>query len=107
MVFVRDGKGAATLEPFWKRLRSFRAKVEAVAIDILPAYISAVSSRLPQATIVFDRFHVIVYFNDKLSELRRDLDREVTDLLEKNVLKGTRWLLLKNPENLVPERNER
>jgi transposase len=45
--------------------------------------------------------------NEKLTELRRDLYREATDLLRKNVLKGTRWLLLKNPENLRDDRNER
>lgn len=107
VVFVGDGKGTAALEPFWKRLRYSGAVVEAVAIDMSPAYISAVTSHLPQAQIVFDHFHVIKYFNDKLSDLRRDLYREATDLLEKNVLKGTRWLLLKNPENLDPDRNER
>lgn len=107
VIFVGVGKGSSALDPFWKRLRSSGAKIEAVAIDMSPAYISAVSSRLPQATIVFDHFHVIKYFNDKLSNLRRDLYREAVDVLEKNVLKGTRWLLLKNPENLVPARKER
>lgn len=107
VVFVGEGKGAGSLEPFWKRLRSSGAKVEAVAIDMSPAYISAVTCRLPQAAIVFDHFHVIKYFNDKLSDLRRRLYREAVDFLEKNILKGTRWLLLKNPENLVAERNER
>lgn len=107
VVFVGEGKGTAALEPFWQRLRSSGAKVEAVAIDMSPAYKSAVTSHLPQAAMVFDHFHVIKYFNDKLSNLRRDLYQEVTDLLERKVLKGTRWLLLKNPENLVPRRNER
>ena len=46
-------------------------------------------------------------YNEKLSNLRRDLQREATDLLEKKVLKGTRWLLLKNPENLDDQHNER
>ena len=45
--------------------------------------------------------------NEKLTELRRDLYREATDLLQKDVLKGSRWLLLKNPENLRDDRNER
>jgi transposase len=45
--------------------------------------------------------------NEKLTQLRRDLHREATDLLQKNVLKGTRRLLLKNPENLRDDRNER
>jgi hypothetical protein len=40
-----------------------------------------------------------------LSDLRRELHREATDLLQKKVLKGTRWLLLKNPENLDDKRN--
>jgi len=39
--------------------------------------------------------------------LRRELYREATDKLHKTVLKGTRWLLLKNPENLDSEKNER
>ncbi len=45
-------------------------------------------------------------FNHELSELRRDLFREATDRLEKHVLKGTRWLLLKNPENLDDSKDE-
>ncbi len=107
VVFVGDGKDAQALEPFWRRLKASRAKIEAVAMDMSNAYISAVTSHLPESTIVFDHFHVIKLFNEKLTELRRDLYREATDLLEKRVLKGTRWLLLKNPENLKEERNER
>jgi transposase len=107
VVFVGEGKGADALEPFWKRLKSSRARIEAVAMDMSQAYISAVSTHLPGATIVFDHFHVIKLFNEKLSDLRRELYREATDLLHKEVLKGTRWLLLKNPENLRDDRNER
>jgi transposase len=107
VVFVGEGKGADALKPFWKRLKSARARIEAVAMDMSQAYISAVTSNLPHATIVFDHFHVIKLMNEKLTELRRDLHREAIDLLQKNVLKGTRWLLLKNPENLRDDRNER
>jgi transposase len=107
VVFVGDGKGGDALKPFWKRLRRFQTKVEAVAVDMSPAYIDAVSTHLPKAKIVFDHFHVIKLFNEKLSQLRRDLYREATDTLQKKVLKGTRWLLLKNPENLDDELDER
>ncbi len=100
VVYVGDGKGKEALKPFWNRLRKSRAKVKAVATDMSPAYIDAVSSNLPNAALVFDRFHVMKLFNDKLSELRRDLYREAKDQLHKDVLKGTRWLLLMNPENL-------
>jgi transposase len=107
VVFVGEGKGAEALEPFWQRLRPSGARIEAVALDMSPAYIYAVHENLPQAVLVFDRFHVVKLFNDRLSEFRRELYREATERMHKEVLKGTRWLLLKNPENLAPERRER
>jgi transposase len=107
VVFVGDGKGADALKPFWKRLRPSRAKIEAVAMDMSAAYRSAVSKHLPEAKIVFDHFHVVKLFNEKLSDLRRALYREATEVMHKEVLKGARWLLLKNPENLDAKKDEK
>src|SRR6516225_11015185 len=87
----RDGKGADALKPFWKRLRPSGAKIQAVAMDMSGAYRSAVATHLPKAKIVFDRFHVIKLFNEKLSDLRRELYREATAVQQKAVLKGVRW----------------
>lgn len=106
VVHVGKGKGGDALKPFWKRLRASGAKIEAVATDMSPAYIEAVEAHLPNATLVFDRFHVIKLYNEKLSDLRRDLHRQLEDTMQKSVLKGVRWLLLKRPENLDPTRNE-
>src|SRR4051812_4801864 len=106
VVFVGDGKGADALRPFWRRLRPSGAKVEAVAMDMSAAYRGAVSAHLKEAVIVFDHFHVIKLLNDKLSDLRRSLyHRAEAD--GKKVLKGARWLLLKNPENLDTDRDEK
>lgn len=107
VVFVGDGKGADALQPFWKRLKSSRARIKAVATDMGLAYIQAVREHLPRAIHVFDHFHVVKLFNEKLSDFRRELYREATGPLRKKVLKGTRWLLLKNPENLDNRRSER
>ena len=106
ILFAGEGKKAATLDPFWRRLRAAKAQVRAVAMDLSPAYQLAVEENLPDAAIVFDRFHVIKLYNEKLSQLRRDLHRQATDDLHKKVLKGTRWLLLKNHENLDPVKGE-
>jgi len=76
-------------------------------MDMSKAYIRAVRDHLASATIVFDHFHVIKLFNDKFQEFRRQLFHKASSELEQRVLKGTRWLLLKNPENLVEARNER
>jgi transposase len=106
VVHVGRGKGGAALEAFWRRLRRCRAKVEAVATDMSPAYIDAVRTRLPEATLVFDRFHVMKLFNDKLAALRRSLYHQATQE-GKKVLKGVRWLLVKRPEHLDCRRHER
>ena len=106
VVHVGQGRGGDALTTFWKRLRCSGAKIEAVATDMSPAYIDAVTTHLHGATLVFDRFHVIKLYNDKLSDLRRAMYRELTDMMQKQAIKGVRWLLLKRPENLDPSRNE-
>ena len=106
VVFVASGRSAEALAPFWRRVRASGAKVKAVAMDMSPAYIAAVWKALPKAKIVFDRFHVIKLFNEKLSDLRRQVQSSAEGLAKK-VLKCTRWLLLKNPENLEKRRDEK
>jgi len=106
VIFVGDGRGGDSLLPFWKRLRRSRAKIQAVAADMSPAYSAAIEAALPDAIFVFDRFHVIKLFNDKLTALRRRLYRNMTDQGERASLKGVRWLLLKRSEHLDPERSE-
>ena len=107
VVFVGEGKGAESLDPFWRRLHGAHARIAAVATDMSHAYTLAVRRHLPRAIHVFDRFHVVKLFNEKLTIFRRELHRRAQDAPQKQVLKGTRWLLLKNPQNLDPKRDER
>jgi transposase len=107
VVFIGQGKGADALSPFWKSLRASGAKVEAVASDMSAAYLLAIAENLPDAVHVLDRFHVMKLFNEKLSELRRQIQQQAQTKQHKQVIKGTRWLLLKNAENLNEQRNER
>jgi transposase len=106
VIHVGQGKGGDALLEFWKRLRRSGARIQAVATDMSPAYIDAVTTHLPEAKLVFDRFHVMKLFNEKLSELRREMYHEIKDKMQKQVLKGVRWLLLKRPENLDVSHNE-
>ena len=107
VVFIGQGKGADAPIPFWKRLKASHARIEAVATDMSPAYTFAIRENLPNALHVFDHFHVVELFNDRLSDFRRELHREAEGPLGKKVLKGTRWLILKNPENLDESKGER
>lgn len=106
IVHVGHGRSAESLDPFWKRLRGSGAQVQAVAADMSNAYALAVRKNLPEAVLVNDRFHVIKKYNEMLTELRRELYREAATGLEKNVLKGTRWLLLRRMDNLDDGRRE-
>ncbi len=107
VLFVGEGRQASVLEPFWRRVRSSGARIEAVAIDMWPAYIEAVSSNLPQAMLVFDRFHITRILNEHLSDIRRDLYRKESNTDKKKILKGTRWLLLKHHHNLNEKYDEK
>jgi transposase len=105
VVHVADTRSGKALEPFWRRLKRSRAKVQAVAIDFHRPYILAIEKHLPGTAVVFDRFHIISYFNLQLSRLRRAVQRKAEGQ-QKKVLKGTRWLLLKSPRHLDGNRQE-
>jgi len=107
VVFVGDGKGSEALKPFWNQLKRSKAKISAIATDMSPAYVASVLEHWPSASLVFDHFHVVKLMNEQLSDLRRKLYQETMLVQEKKVLKGSRWLLLKSPENLDEQRNER
>lgn len=105
VVSVAPGRGLADLQGILLRLKRAQAQVQAVATDMSGCYIAAVLKYLPNARLVYDHFHVIKLMNDKLTTLRRDLYQEAAGPMHRQVLKGIRWLLLKNPENL--QQNER
>ncbi|MFC1636964.1 ISL3 family transposase [Planctomycetota bacterium] len=104
VIHMGRGKGKDALKGFWKRLRWSKAKIQAVATDMASGYIAAVLEHLPKADLVLDHFHLVKWFNEKLSLLRRQLYREATQM-EKAVLEGSRWLLVKAPEHLKSHRD--
>jgi transposase len=99
ILWAKPGRGGAALRGFWRRLRLAKAKIAAVATDMSAAYWSAVLEHLPEAALVFDKFHVIKLMNERLDDLRRQMVREAEGPLKLRI-KGTRFLLLRNPENL-------
>ena len=76
VVYVEKGKSSKELAGFWKRLKTSRARIQAVVMNMSKAYAYPVSEHLPQTTIVFDHFHIVKLVSDKLSTLRRDVQRE-------------------------------
>ena len=100
VVWAAKGKSAETLKSFFKAIGPERAaKIEAVTIDMSSAFIKAVKESVPNATLIFDRFHVQRLVHDALDEVRRDEVRSAS-ADEKTYLKKTRWPLQKRPWNL-------
>lgn len=76
-----------------------RQKIEAVAMDMWPAYISAAGEVVPQADIVFDRFHIKKHLNEAVDKIRRQEHRELS-AAGNLVLKGSKYLWLKTHEDM-------
>ena len=102
VLHIGKGKGYEALAKFRKRLKRQAGRIKAVCIDMSGAYSSWVKEVLPDADIVYDHFHVIKMMNKRLDDLRR---RTMSQLCadQKKSLKKTRWLWLKNIENLSEE----
>ena len=75
-------------------------------MDMGGAYQTAVRRHPPKAALVFDHFHVVKPANDRLNRLRRQEVAAATNEGEK-VIKGSKHILPKNPENLVRDQPER
>jgi transposase len=102
VVWAGEGRSSAALKPFFELLGAEGcAKIETVTIDLSAAYIKAVREGLPQAEIVFDRFHVQRLASEAVDEVRRSLVRSLPAGDESDAVKDTRFVLLKNPENLT------
>jgi transposase len=102
ILWAKPGRGKAALRGFWRRLRVAQAQIKAVATDMSGAYWSAVLEHLPEAALVFDKFHILKLMNERLDDLRRQMVREAEGPLKLQI-KGTRFLLLRNPENLADD----
>jgi transposase len=98
VVWAAPGKSAETLSAFFRELGPERlASIEIVSLDLSAAYQKALREALPNAQIVFDKFHVAQLAQKALDEVRRELVRELAPD-QRSTLKKTRWALLRRPD---------
>ena len=102
----RGGKDTKTLDGFFDDSESPAAQIEAVSMDMGPAFRKSVRAdgHAPQATICYDPFHVVKVVTEALNTVRRDIWRQLRRLPDPDIakkFKGARWALLKNPEDLT------
>jgi transposase len=89
-----------TLETWLDQLsEEQRHAIKVVNVDMWEPYTLAIKTKLPQATIVADRFHVMKNLNHCLTLARREIQNNASAEI-KAQLKGSRWVLVKNQKNL-------
>ncbi len=107
VVWMGSNRDKKTLGKFFATMtREQKEAIEAVAMDMWEPFINRVKHHCPQAKIVFDFFHVVQSFGKVIDKVRRDEYRKATEQ-DKKVLKGSRYLLLKNEENLTDKQRNR
>lgn len=104
---VVEGRTLEAAEELWQRLPDeTRAGVDAVAMDMWDAFITAARRHAPQADIVHDKFHISKYLNEAVDKVRR-AEHKAFMKDDDETLKGAKYLFLKNPENMNEREQER
>jgi transposase len=102
-LFAVEGKDSGTVKAFAEELPKHEAKPEQIkeaTIDMSPAFIAGIRDHLPEAGVTFDKFHVIQALNKAQDEVRR-MEQKKNPLL-----KSSRYVWLKNPENLTEKQKK-
>ena len=105
LLFGTEGKDNETVKDFVADLKKHGGDPEQVtdaAIDMSKAFIKGVKEQLPNAVVTFDKFHLIRLMNEALGKIRAEEARLFPDALRKS-----RYLFLKNPEDLTSEEEAR
>ena len=97
---VKKGRKMLDLAPFFEEKgNKWCKRIESASMDAWLAYRKAIKKYCKNAIICFDHFHLAQHFSKAIDKLRVTEARKV-DKEEKEIFKGTRWLLLKRPEKL-------
>ena len=102
VLWVGHGNSREAIRPFFELLGEHCQRIEAVAMDMNTAFDLEVKRHCPQAEVVYDLFHVVArYGRDVIDRVRVDQANLLRqDKPARKVVKQSRWLLLRNRENL-------
>jgi transposase len=99
VLFVNKDRKEASLTKFLKELTDEQKQsIQVVCMDFWDPFVKSVKENIPNAVIVFDRYHLKKHLNDCVDQLRRNLVQNA-DKQHKSILKNKRWVLLKNRSN--------
>jgi transposase len=107
LLWSAEGRDANTLRRFFQELGADRcSRIRAVCCDMWAAYIKVIEEMLPNAVMVFDKFHLVRHLLKAVNDVRK-AEAKILKKSNPDLLKGTRYLWLKNPENLTDKQRAR
>ena len=102
LLYVGRDRTEASLNRFFNLLSaSTIAGIQFACTDMLPAYLKVLKSRAPQALNILDRFHIMKKFGEAIDKVRAEEARQMKQDGYEEVLKNSRWCLLKRRVNLT------
>jgi len=103
LLFMAPGKSSDSLTPFFEKMpENIRRQVIVACMDRTAAYRGVVKKFCPNAEIVYDKFHIVKNLNEAVDQVRREETRKAEEE-KKPIVKGERYNILRNSENLKPE----
>jgi transposase len=107
VIWVGRGRDRAVLRTFFRWFGTQRTRrIRCVVIDMHDPYELEIRARCPRAALIYDHFHVIKPLSMAIDDIRRRLQRELPPT-GRLYLKGSRYLLLRNRENLTAKQRIR
>jgi transposase len=105
--YVSEGRSKESLSSYYRALGDEKCqRIKAVAMDMWRPYEEATREHCPKAEIVYDPFHIIAaYGREVIDKVRSDESHEAIGT-DRFFIKDSRYLLLKNRQNLDPSRDE-
>lgn len=101
LLWVGEKRKEKTLLRFFKMFGTERTlKLKAVCSDMWKPYLNIIKRKALHAIHVLDRFHIMKYFNEAIDDTRREESRRLKEDGYEEILKNSRWSLLKNKKNL-------
>ena len=108
LIWIEHGRTHHVLELFLTQLSEETVKgIQAVAMDMGKAYQKAVRENLPNADIVFDRFHVVQQYSQLIRRERSYEFKKALHRNDKELIKGSLYLLLKNSDKLSENQTDK
>jgi len=102
LLWVGADRKAKTLLKFFRWFGAERtASLKFICSDMWQPYLKVIAYKAKSAVHVLDRFHIMSNINKAIEEVRRREARSLVAEGYEPVLAGSRWCVLKRPENLT------